>query len=252
MARGAVSEKLHKVLARAGYGSRREIERWIADGRIRVNGERAALGTRVDSYDLILVDGKRIRRGAHSPKPARVLRYHKPEGEICSRRAEHGGPTVFDRLPGLKNGRWIAVGRLDVATSGLLLFTNDGELAHRLMHPSSRLVREYAVRVRGETSPDALERLRRGVQLEDGPAAFDSIVDKGGQGANHWYHVTLREGRNHEVRRMWASQDIQVSRLMRVRYGSVDLPRWLGRSRWDELSARQVATLRAAVSRSSD
>jgi 23S rRNA pseudouridine2605 synthase len=241
------TEKLQKILARAGYGSRRELERWIAAGRVRVNGERATIGTRVSPRDDIQVDGKRLPRRALAGQPVRVLRYHKNTGELCSRRRESDRPTVFDALPRLKSGRWIAVGRLDINSSGLLLFTNDGGLAHRLMHPSSGLVREYAVRVRGTVGAESLNALRRGVQLEDGPARFDTIVDKGGEGANHWYHVTLREGRNREVRRLWASQGAQVSRLARVRYGPVSLPRTLKRGTWDELSERQVSALTKAA-----
>jgi 23S rRNA pseudouridine2605 synthase len=239
----AGSEKLHKVLARAGYGSRRELERWIAAGRVRVNGNRATVGMRVSANDVIQVDGKRLGHRALGPKRVRVLRYHKTVGELCSRRGDSDRPTVFDHLPAIKGGRWISVGRLDVNSSGLLLFTNDGGLAHRLMHPSSGLVREYAVRVRGEVSAESIRALQRGVQLEDGPGKFEEITDAGGEGANHWYHVTIREGRNREVRRLWASQGAQVSRLTRVRYGPVSLPRRLPRGQWDELSDGQIATL---------
>jgi 23S rRNA pseudouridine2605 synthase len=247
MSTPAATEKLHKILAHAGYGSRRELERWIAAGRVRVNGERATVGMRVGPRDVIEVDGARIEQRAVERQPPRVLRYHKPVGELCSRRRESDRPTVFDNLPALKRGRWISVGRLDVNSGGLMLFTNDGGLAHRLMHPSGNLVREYAVRVRGEISAESLRKLRRGVRLEDGPAKFETIVDKGGQGANHWYHVTIREGRNREVRRLWASQGAQVSRLTRVRYGPIKLPRNLARGRWDELSKRQVAELMRAL-----
>ncbi len=243
MKKEAVSEKLQKILARAGYGSRRELERWIAAGRVRVNGTRAAIGMRVAAGDVIHVDGKRLGRRALGRQPVRVLRYHKTVGELCSRRRDSDRPTVFDDLPVLKSGRWIAVGRLDLNSGGLLLFTNDGGLAHRLMHPSSGLVREYAVRVRGQVTAASIHALRHGVQLEDGPARFETIVDKGGKGANHWYHVTIREGRNREVRRLWASQGAQISRLTRVRYGPVNLPRSLPRGRWDEMSDRQVASL---------
>ncbi|TFH47945.1 MAG: pseudouridine synthase, partial [Lysobacterales bacterium] len=176
-----------------------------------------------------------------------VLRYHKTVGELCSRRRDSDRPSVFDHLPALKSGRWISVGRLDLNSSGLLLFTNDGGLAHRLMHPSSGLVREYAVRVRGEINAESMRAMRHGVQLDDGTGKFEEIVDKGGEGANHWYHVTIREGRNREVRRLWASQGAQVSRLTRVRYGPVSLPRSLPRGRWDELSETEIATLTKAV-----
>jgi 23S rRNA pseudouridine2605 synthase len=243
----AVTEKLQKILARAGYGSRRELERWIAAGRVRVNGERATVGMRVSAHDVIQVDGKRLGQRALGQQRVRVLRYHKTVGEICSRRRDSDRPTVFDHLPALKSGRWISVGRLDVNSSGLLLFTNDGSLAHRLMHPSSGLVREYAVRVRGDINAESIRALQRGVQLEDGSGKFENIVDRGGEGSNHWYHVTIREGRNREVRRLWASQGAQVSRLTRVRYGPVSLPRSLSRGRWDELSDRQIATLMKVV-----
>jgi len=243
----AVTEKLQKALARAGYGSRRELERWIAAGRVRVNGKRAVIGMRVAAGDVIQVDGKRLGRHALGRQTVRVLRYHKTAGEICSRRRNSDRPTVFDNLPRLKSGRWIAVGRLDLNSSGLLLFTNEGGLAHRLMHPSSGLVREYAVRVRGEVTAGSIRALRSGVPLDDGPARFETIVDKGGEGANHWYHVTLREGRNREVRRLWASRGVQVSRLTRVRFGPVSLPRNLPRGRWDELSEGQGATLKKAA-----
>lgn len=244
------TEKLHKVLARAGYGSRREVEGWIAAGRVRVNGEPATIGMRISPRDVIHVDGKRVGRRARERQAVRVLRYHKPTGELCSRRGEAGRPTVFDSLPRLETGRWIAVGRLDVNSSGLLLFTNDGGLAHRLMHPSSGLEREYAVRVHGRVGSASLRALRRGVRLEDGVARFETIVDKGGEGTNHWYQVSLREGRNREVRRLWASQGVQVSRLMRVRFGPVTLPRRLRRGAWEELSDRQVAALLKTVARS--
>lgn len=240
-------EKLQKVLASAGYGSRRELERWISAGRVRVNGAPATIGMRVGCADTIQVDGKRVARRTLDAPALRVLRYHKPVGELCTRRADIDRPTVFDNLPTLKKGRWIAVGRLDLNSSGLLLFTTDGRLAHRLMHPSANLSREYAVRVRGEVSAECIRRLRRGVRLEDGPARFDSIVDAGGTSTNHWYHVTLREGRNREVRRLWASQGVQVSRLTRVRYGPVTLPRRLARGRFEELSKRQVAALLRAL-----
>ncbi|MEE8286046.1 MAG: pseudouridine synthase [Gammaproteobacteria bacterium] len=249
MKQQVVTEKLQKVLARAGYGSRRELERWIAAGRVKVNGKRATIGTRVAPGDAIHVDGKRLGRQALGRQSVRVLRYHKTAGEICSRRADTDRPTVFDNLPRIKSGRWIAVGRLDLNSSGLLLMTNDGGLANRLMHPSSALVREYAVRVRGQVTAQTIRALRHGVQLEDGSAKFETIVHKGGEGANHWYHVTLREGRNREVRRLWASQGTQVSRLTRVQFGPVSLPRSLPRGRWDELSDRQVATLMKAATK---
>ncbi len=230
-------ERLQKVLARAGYGSRRQIETLIEQGRIQVNKRPAKLGDRVGPNDLIKINGKLVPKSRLRGKQARLIAYHKPIGEICTRHDPEGRPTVFEHLPRLRGGRWIAIGRLDVNTSGLLLFTTDGELANRLMHPSQQIEREYAVRVLGEVSEETLAALRQGVLLEDGPAHFDSIADAGGQGANHWYHVTLREGRNREVRRLWESQGITVSRLIRIRFGPVTLPRWLRPGKWQELDA---------------
>lgn len=239
-------EKLHKVLARAGLGSRRAIEDWIRVGRVKVNGKPAEIGARISEDDVVHVDGRRIRF-PRSPKSLRVLMYHKPAGEICTRRDPEGRTTVFERLPRLRAERWIAVGRLDVTTSGLLLFTNDGELANRLMHPAGEIEREYAVRVRGEVAADVLDRLRRGVRLEDGVGRFDSIVSGGGEGANQWFHVVIKEGRNHEVRRLWTSQGIEVSRLIRVRYGSVTLPRRLRAGRFADLEESGIDELCALV-----
>lgn len=216
-------EKLQKVLARAGLGSRRQIERWIEEGRITIDGQPATLGARVTSDQALRVDGRAVPIHAIQPKQ-RILLYHKPEGEVCTRSDPQGRPTVFDKLPSLRGARWIAVGRLDFNTSGLLLFTTDGDLANRLMHPSQEIDREYAVRILGKTSDEMLARLKEGVMLEDGPARFDSIVDAGGSGANHWYHVTLKEGRNREVRRLWEALGVKVSRLIRVRFGPVVLP----------------------------
>ncbi len=244
--RGEVSgEKLQKVLARAGLGSRREVEAWIADRRVSVNGSLVGLGTRVVPRDVIRVDGRVV--GTRAPAAPRVLRYHKPVGEVCTRRDEAGRPTVFDRLPRRPGGRWVLVGRLDLNTSGLLLLTDSGELAHRLMHPSSGVEREYAVRLRGEPSRETLAALRRGVELEDGPARFDSVRPAGGSGVNHWYHVVLREGRNREVRRLWESQGMMVSRLIRVRYGPVRLPRALRPGRYEVLEGAELDALLASV-----
>lgn len=243
-----MSEKLQKVLARAGFGSRREIEAWISEGRISVNGKVSQLGERVTEQDVIRVDGHVVSktRLAHSHK-CRVLMYHKPVGEVTTRSDTEDRQTVFDNLPNLRNGRWIAVGRLDINTSGLLLFTNDGELANRLMHPSYHIDREYAVRILGEVTDEILERLRTGVELEDGPGRFTTLEDRGGEGANHWYHVTLEEGRNREVRRLWESQGLTVSRLTRVRYGPITLPRWLRPGRWEDIGERPLALLRQSV-----
>ncbi len=242
-----MSEKLQKVLARAGYGSRREIEGWISEGRISVNGKICQLGERVSDNDVIRIDGKVVSRTRLQSNRCRVLMYHKPVGEVTSRSDDEGRTTVFENLPRIVNGRWIVVGRLDLNTSGLLLFTTDGELANRLMHPSYTVEREYAVRVLGEVEPEVIKRLSTGVELEDGEARFTSIVDGGGEGANHWFHVTLEEGRNREVRRLWESQGVTVSRLIRVRYGPVTLPRWLRPGRWEELNDEQVSKLRQSV-----
>jgi 23S rRNA pseudouridine2605 synthase len=242
-----MSEKLQKVLARAGYGSRREIEGWISDGRISVNGRIVPLGERVSEGDVIRIDGKVVSKTRLQSNRCRVLMYHKPVGEVTSRSDEEGRSTVFDNLPRIVNGRWIVVGRLDINTSGLLLFTTDGELANRLMHPSYTLEREYAVRVLGDVEPEVIRALTTGVELEDGEARFTSIVDGGGEGANHWYHVTLEEGRNREVRRLWESQGVTVSRLSRVRYGPITLPRWLRPGRWEELPDEQISLLRQSV-----
>lgn len=240
------SEKLQKTLARAGLGSRRDLEAWISAGRVTVNGAVAELGSRVSEDDRILVDGKPLSVG-WEPALGRVLAYHKPEGEICSRRDPEGRPTIFDALPSAGKARWVVVGRLDINTSGLLLLTTDGELANRLMHPRHEIEREYAVRVLGELQPDTLHNLTHGVQLEDGPAKFDTITERGGEGANRWFHVTLREGRNREVRRLWESQGLTVSRLIRVRYGNLVLPRDIPAGRWRELAPELVNEIRSWV-----
>jgi len=237
--------RLQKYLADAGLGSRREIERWISEGRVRVNGELARLGDRVSDADRIRIDGQEVRAKRHHLGEHQTIAYHKPEGELVTRRDPEERPTVFRRLPRPKQGRWIAVGRLDINTSGLILFTTDGELANRLMHPSRELEREYATRILGEVSPEALRLLGEGIALEDGPARFESIRDAGGSGANHWYHVTLREGRNREVRRLWEAAGCTVSRLIRVRYGNVELGRRLAPGQWRPLGEDELAGLRA-------
>lgn len=241
-----MAERLQKFLARAGFGSRRQIEDWVRQGRITVNGVAAQLGAQVGAADNIQIDGKRVSVRADRQR-RRVLAYYKPVGEMTTRSDPEGRPTIFERLPPLRDGRWIAVGRLDLTTQGLLLVTNDGELANRLMHPSSQIEREYAVRVLGEVAPEMLKRLREGVTLEDGVARFDDLREAGGEGANRWYHVVLREGRNREVRRLWESQGVTVSRLTRVRYGPVALRRGLHPGRWDELDETQIGALLAAV-----
>lgn len=234
-------EKLQKVLARAGLGSRREMERWIEAGRIQIDGRPAQLGDRVNTQADISVDGKPITPG--ETQKTRVLLYHKPPGEISSRNDPEGRKTVFDKLPKLKNGRWISVGRLDFNTSGLLLFTTDGELANALMHPSSNIEREYMVRVKGEVDGDTIQRLLEGVMLEDGVARFTDIVDGGGEGSNHWYYVVIMEGRTREVRRLWESQDCVVSRLKRVRYGNVFIPPRVKQGMYVELEKKEVKDL---------
>lgn len=235
--------KLQKALADAGHGSRREIEEWIAAGRVSVNGEIAHVGQRIGPDDKVRVNGRLEQLKAGGSRLPRVLLYHKPEGEIVSREDPEGRPTVFEKLPRINNGRWIAVGRLDFNSCGLMLFTSSGELANRMMHPSYELEREYAVRVLGEPSAEAIQRLTTGIELEDGLAKFNRIVDGGGEGANHWYNVTISEGRNREVRRMFEAVGLQVSRLMRVRYGPVQLPPGLKRGLWRELEAPDVAAL---------
>jgi 23S rRNA pseudouridine2605 synthase len=243
-----MSEKLQKVLARAGKGSRREMEAVISAGRVSVDGKTAYLGDRVEGTEQIRVDGHPVVLQAVEDQICRVLMYNKPEGEMCTRKDPEGRPTVFDRLPKLDGTRWVAVGRLDINTSGLLMFTTDGELANRLMHPSQQIEREYAVRVFGEIDEAMLQRLRAGVKLEDGPAKFNKIKYQGGEGRNHWFHVTLSEGRNREVRRLWESQEVQVSRLIRIRYGNIDLQRQLPLGGWTELALQDVNYLRKLVS----
>ena len=218
-------ERIQKVLARMGLGSRREIESWIKAGRIKVNGKLAKLGDSITTDDRVQLDKKQIKFPRKTDSRPKVITYHKPAGEICTRKDAEGRTTVFSKLPRLKGARWVSIGRLDINTSGLLLFTNNGDLANRLMHPSSNIDREYAVRVIGRVDEAMLKQLQKGVELEDGPAHFSDIVDSGGDGANHWYHVTLMEGRNHEVKRLWESQGITVSRLMRVRFGPIILSR---------------------------
>ncbi len=243
------TEKLQKILARSGHGSRREIEGYLQEGRISIDGVKAKLGDRIDANSTakIRLDGRILSIREAQKDVCRVLAYYKPEGELCTRSDPQGRPTVFQRLPRLNSARWIAVGRLDVNTSGLLLFTTDGELANRLMHPSREVEREYAVRVFGEIDDAKIRQLTRGVQLEDGPASFHSVSYRGGEGINQWYNVSLTEGRNREVRRMWEAVGVQVSRLIRVRYGDIDLPKGLPRGGWVELGLNQINYLRQLV-----
>ncbi|MDR7148843.1 23S rRNA pseudouridine2605 synthase [Hydrogenophaga palleronii] len=242
----AESPKLHKVLAQAGMGSRLEMEQLILEGRISVNGEPAHIGQRIQFGDVIKVNGSPVRVRM-TPPPPRVLAYHKPAGEVVTRDDPQNRPTVFRRLPRLLQGKWQSVGRLDLNTEGLLLLTSSGELANRLMHPRFGLQREYAVRVLGALSNEEKKRLLEGVQLEDGLAQFASIEDGGGEGANCWYRVTISEGRNREVRRMLEAVGHAVSRLIRIRYGVVMLPRGLKRGAWIELDQRDIDRLTAAA-----
>lgn len=237
-----MSERIQKILARAGIASRRTIEKWITEGRITVNGKVAALGDRVDSNAQIKIDDKPVKR-LTSEEETRVLIYHKPAGEICTRHDPESRPTVFEHLPKLHIGRWIAVGRLDINTSGLLLFTNNGELANRLMHPSYEIEREYAARVYGEVNEKILRQLLKGVPLEDGLARFESIQDAGGEGRNHWYHVIVKEGKNRLVRRLWESQGVTVSRLIRIRFGKIQLSKGLRPGKWQMLSEEEILSL---------
>ena len=241
-------ERLQKVLAAAGLGSRREIEGWIAAGRVTVNGKPAKLGDRVEPEDRVSVDGKPVKgleRSADTRR--RVILYHKPEGELTTRKDPEGRPTVFEALPRLRGSRWVSVGRLDTNTSGLLIFTNDGALANKLMHPSAQVEREYAVRVLGQVTEEHLALLKKGVRMEDGMASFDGIEAAGGEGANRWYHVTLKEGRNREVRRLWEAVGATVSRLIRIRYGAITLPRELPRGAWRDATEEEIAELVRSV-----
>jgi len=238
-----MAERIQKILARAGYGSRREIERWVNAGDITVNGVTATTGQAVDENDKITLRGKVIKLASKLKAKPQVLLYHKKIGEICSRNDPEGRPTVFDNLPKIASGRWIQVGRLDINTDGLLIFTTDGELANRLMHPSYEVEREYASRILGKVTNDMIDRLTKGVELEDGIAKFTRITFEGGEGANSWYHVVLNEGKNREVRRLWESQDVIVSRLRRIRYGDIVLHRSLRAGNYENLPVRAMRNL---------
>ncbi len=236
---GNATQKLQKTLAQAGLGSRRTMEEWISDGRVTVNGKAATLGMRVGSGDQIKVGNRTIRARPEAGVP-RVLIYHKPEGEITSRNDPRGRPSVFDHLPKISGARWISVGRLDFNSCGLLLFTTSGELANRLMHPRFEMEREYAVRILGNLREDQAQQLLNGIELEDGVARCVSVELRGGEGSNQWYHVVLREGRNREIRRLFEHLGFTVSRLMRVRYGPVELPARVKRGHSYELSADET------------
>jgi 23S rRNA pseudouridine2605 synthase len=242
-----MGERLQKVLARAGQGSRREVEALITRGCIQVNGQVAKLGDRVGQNDRVSINRREYRLVSHRAGLDRVIMYNKPAGEVCTRRDPEQRPSVFEPLPRLRHQRWISIGRLDLNSTGLMLFTTDGHLANLLMHPSGQIEREYAVRVFGRLSDAGLRALREGVELEDGPARFESVKSVGGSGANHWYHVVLKEGRNREVRRIWESIGLRVARLTRVRFANLSLPKDLRPGRTRELTAAQKMELLKAI-----
>src|SRR3990167_4353055 len=237
-------DRIQKVLAQSGLASRREVERMITEGRIQVNGKPATLGDRISDRDAVLLDGKRVSLKAEKEQDYRVIVFNKPEGVVCSHSDPEGRPTVFDRLPKLTGQRWISVGRLDINTTGLLILTTDGELANRLMHPSYEIDREYAVRVLGEVDEDMMDRLKEGVLLDDGMAKFTDIkLAPKSEGANKWFHVVVMEGRNREVRRLWESQGVTVSRLIRIRFGTYQLPRNKRTGQHWELTKQEIHDL---------
>ena len=234
--------KLQKLLAQKGLGSRRKMEALIAAGEVSVNGKAAIVGDRVGPEDVVRI-GKRVIRLNLEESLPKVLLYHKPEGEIVSRDDPEGRPSVFDKLPHLRSSKWIAIGRLDFNTSGLLIFTTDGVLANRLMHPRFEMEREYAVRILGELTAEQMKQLTTGIELEDGVAAFSYLAEQGGEGINHWYRVILKEGKNREVRRMFEAIGLTVSRLMRVRFGPINLPPRIKRGQWLELDEKETRQL---------
>ncbi len=250
-----MSDKLQKLLAHAGMGSRREIEKWISDGRVSVNGRRAKLGDRASASDRILVDGKLMSLSEVSGEKVKALIYHKPEGEICTRKDPKGRPTIFENLPGIPGGRWVSVGRLDINTSGLILLTNNGELANKLMHPSTGLEREYLVRIRGSATPETIKKLTYdGVDIDGKPAKFERVLasDMADEGTNHWYRVVIKEGRYREVRRMWDAVGHTVSRLKRIRYGTIKLTREVKRGQHANIAPKQLEKLITSVGIESD
>ncbi|MBD3754557.1 MAG: rRNA pseudouridine synthase [Gammaproteobacteria bacterium] len=238
-------EKLQKILARAGFGSRRAVETLISEGKVKVNGQLAKLGDRATENDQIKVNDQPVKATRLAKQPTQVILYNKPEGLVCSRKDEKGRETIFNQLPRIINSRWVSIGRLDINTSGLLILTNNGELANRLMHPSYEVEREYLVRVFGEVPDSIIKQLKEGIMLEDGPAKFDKISRLPGEegSMNSWFRVVIKEGRNREVRRMWESQGVQVNRLQRIRYGEFQLPRNLRKGKTEALTWKQINQL---------
>lgn len=242
-----VADRLQKALANAGLASRREAETWIRAGRVSVNGEVAELGRKVESGDKVTLDGRQVLGSDKDPAKPQYLKYHKPAGEICTRKDDQGRRTVFQSLPKLRGARWVAVGRLDINTSGLMLFSTDGAFANQLMHPSTGLLRRYLVRVQGTPSDKDLESLQTGVELDDGPAKFESIQRRGSGSTNNWFEVELGEGRNREVRRLWEAVGFRVSRLSRIAYGPIVLDKSLHRGKSAALATTELDMLKKAI-----